>query len=459
MTRRYHLQLPAVLYIALAVLVGVAAANRPNNLLVWIFGLMIGAVLVSGLVSGRMMMGVRVARLDPRHGRVGEPLIIRYAVTNRNRFMSAFSLRAEDVPGPVARRTRRRFWRGWSRRASREPSINAPRRADWSVTAQPAWASIVHVGPGETAHGEAILWPTRRGRFHFGALRISSSFPFGLLRKSVTVTQEQETLIYPRMVPLRAELLRAVTPSGAGGLRMSRRPGQGADYFGMREYRQGDSMRNISWRRSATMDQLITVQRTNPSPPRLRVVLNLQRPTSELRFESSEATSARELEETTISLAASIIELADRHGYEVGLSVLGTSERPTPLRRGHWHVQKLLGALAGLDLDAPRIASVAPATPDAERAGIVVVSPDRADPQIGGAAGDTGAPVTFGSASSTTGVLHLTARQIEQFRVERSTAAPDARTIAAAHEPSRPRRPWSPSRHSSANSSAGGGAA
>ncbi|MFO0875219.1 MAG: DUF58 domain-containing protein [Phycisphaerales bacterium] len=387
MTRRYHLQLPALLYIALAVLVGVAAANRPNNLLVWIFGLMIGAVLVSGIVSGRMMMGVRMVRLDPRHGRVGEPLVVRYAVANRNRFLSAFSLRVEDIPGT-------------------DPD-------DWSRAADPAWASILHVGPGETAHGEAVLWPKRRGRLRFSAVRVSSSFPFGLLRKSVTASQPQETLVHPRVVDLRAEILAAVAPSGAGGMRMSRQPGQGADYFGMREYRPGDSVRSIAWRRTATLDEPITVQRTNPSPPRLRVVLNLRRPTADLRYEANEAESPRDLEETTISLAASIIELADRHGYEVGLTVLGLPQRPTPLRRGHWHVQKLLGALAALDLDAPRVPG-ASATPDAERAGIVVVSPDRADPHIGaGASGGTG-----------TGVLHLTARQAAQFRVD--AASPGA---------------------------------
>lgn len=454
MTRRYHLQLPAFLYIALAVLVGVAAANRPNNLLVWIFGLMIGAVLVSGVVSGRMMTGVGVVRLDPRRGRVGEPLIVRYAVTNRNRILSAFSLRAEDVAGPTARRPR------WWRRSARNPASAAPVDpvADWSVTAEPAWGSIVHVGPGETAHGEAVLWPTRRGRFRFSAVRVSSSFPFGLLRKSVTVPQVQETLIHPRAISLRPELLRAVTPVGAGGLRMSRRPGQGADYFGMREYRPGDSMRNISWRRSATMDELITIQRTNPSPPRLRVVLNLQRPTRELRFDPAEATSARELEETTISLAASIIELADRHGYEVGLTVLGTAERPTPLRRGHWHVQKLLGALAALDLDAPRLGGAAPSTPEGERAGMVVVSPDRADPHIGaapaGAAAAARGPATFGSTSAAPSVLHLTARQVAQFRVE---PQPGAGAEALRGGPARTLR--DPARRHSAEAVADGGAA
>jgi len=387
-TRRFHVGLSAWLYVGLAVLVGVAAANRPNNLLVWIFSLMIALVLVSGILSGTVMLRVRVTRLDPRHGRVGEPLLIRYAVTNQARFLPLFSLHVEELPE------------------------GAPDDLSNFIGGGGAWSGdawIMHVGPRETVHGEAVVWPTRRGRVRLGRVRAWSSFPLGLIRKSVNTVQEHETLIYPRLLPLKLELLQALTPGGMGGLRLSRRSGAGEDYFGMREYKPGDSVRQIAWRRSAILGEPLTMERTRSSPPRVRVVLNLQRPTDQLRFEVAEASSARELEETAIAIAASLIQLAEHHGFEVGLSVLGLPERPTPLRRGHWHVQKLLGALAGIDLDQPRQPAPAPGTADAERAGLVVVSPDRADPSIGLSSG--GGAIR----ADADGVLHLTARNLESL--------------------------------------------
>jgi len=391
MNRRYHVRFPAIIYIALAVLVGVAAANRPNNLLVFIFGILIAAILTSGLVSGVMMLGVRVVRLDPRHGRVGEPLSVRYAITDRNRWLALFNLQVEEMPDGRA-----------EKRAS-------PGDA-WKGYMAPASAWIMHVGPLETVHGEAIFWPTRRGRIRLGGLRVWSSFPLGLIRKSVSTTQEQFTLIYPELIPLKLELLRAVTPSGSGGSRMSRSPGQGSDYFGMREYKPGDSIRQVSWRRTATLDQPIIIERTRPSPPRLRVVLNLQRPTDQLRFDTADAPDGRTLEEVAISLAASFLQMAERQGYEVGLTVLGLDERPTPLRKGHWHVQKLLGALAALQLDQPRRDSGGGQMPDAERAGLVIISPDRADPRLGASSGPDGA-------------LQITARQLKSLRADLSGAS------------------------------------
>ena len=39
---RYRIRLAGLLFLAVTLLLGVAAATRPNNLLVWIFGLMLG---------------------------------------------------------------------------------------------------------------------------------------------------------------------------------------------------------------------------------------------------------------------------------------------------------------------------------------------------------------------------------------------------------------------------------
>ena len=82
MRRRYHIHPPGLLYLVLVVLVGLAAANRPSNLLVWVFAAMLAGVLLSGILSGQPLMGLRAERSLPRTGRVGEPVIVRYTVIN-----------------------------------------------------------------------------------------------------------------------------------------------------------------------------------------------------------------------------------------------------------------------------------------------------------------------------------------------------------------------------------------
>ena len=81
-----------------------------------------------------------------------------------------------------------------------------------------------------------------------------------------------------------------------------------------------------------------------------------------------------------ISLAASLVHAAHESGYEVGLSMPGTGIAQIAMRRSKWHVNKIMAALASIDLQTKRIASAGPTLLDAERAGLVVISPDRVKP-------------------------------------------------------------------------------
>jgi uncharacterized protein (DUF58 family) len=355
--RRYHLHIPGFIYLGLVLIIAVAAMNSQNNLLFWIFGVMFSGLLVSGIMSGVMMLGLRVRRLDPRHGTVGEPLTIRYALTNRHRLFPAFNIHIEERPSGG-----RATWRSLLRCGS-------------------AW--VMHVGPRETVHGEALGWPLRRGEVRFDALRIWTTFPFGLIKKSVTFSQPQHTHIYPRLYELRKRVFDAVVPHSTMGARISPRPGAGDDYFGLREYRPGDSLRHIAWKRTAKTDELVSIERSRPSPPRVRVVLNLALSTEALAEPHLTVEKARELEEQAISLAASLVRAADLAGYELGLSAPGAALPSIPVRGGGRHFGRIMAALASIDLDAPRREPRALPIPDAERSAFVVIHPDRVDPIVG----------------------------------------------------------------------------
>ncbi|MCA9290446.1 MAG: DUF58 domain-containing protein [Phycisphaerales bacterium] len=365
MSRR-NLYIPGLLFIAVTIIVAFAAINSQRNLLFWIFGVMSSAIVMSAIVSHWTMVRLDVRRLGASHGTVDDALVVRYAITNRSRFMPAFSIRVDERP-PDGDPT----WRGLLR---------------------PAQAWVMHIGPRETIHGEAVFWPLRRGAVAFEAVRLSTTFPFGVLRKTMTVVQPQQTLIHPKLHALRRRVLKAIVPDGPPGMKIAAHAGANDDYFGLREYRIGDSLRHIAWKRLARSDDLVSIERSRPNPPRIRVVLNLIEPTDALRIDP-ETENARDLEETAISLAASIIHAADEAGYEVGLTVHGVDVPLIPIRRNHWHRGRMLAALAGIDLDAPRL----PRGPSArdERAGVVVVHPDRVVDLAGGAS-----------------ALHLRARQM-----------------------------------------------
>lgn len=386
--RRYHLHMPGVVFCGLTLLVALAAMNSQNNLLFWLFGTLCAAMIISGLVSGIMMLRLRFKRLDPQYGAVGEPLLIRYMLENRSRFLPAFNIHIEE-------------------QSSSKDVLSWQRLMDVGQSAR-AW--IMHIGPRESVHGESILWPLRRGEARFDRVRVWTTFPFGIIKKSITVSQPQHTLIFPQLYELRSDILRAVTPPALIGNRTILRPGPpeaGDEYFGLREHRASDSIRSIAWKRSAQLDQLVCIERSMPSPPRLRIVLNLTVPTQLLpvaagRDEKSPWT-ARDLEERAIMLAASIARLAHDEGMEISLTALGTHVPRIGMRRSYWHLYKIMSALASIDLDAERGKNAELPVVDADRAGVIVIHPDRV----------AALPAGTGHGEA----LHLTGRQLDSLAI------------------------------------------
>ena len=364
--RRTRVIRAGVVYAGVVLAIGIAAGSRPNNLLVWVFACLLAALVASGVVSGFMMMPLRAVRIEPRRGRVGEPLLVRYEIQNSSRVIPAYDLHVAEVDATKA--------------TGLEP-------------AGEAW--VLHVGPGDRVHAEAVFRPMRRGTLRLARFEVTSTFPFDLLRKVLIYTQPAEVLIHPEVHPLREGVLERVTAGGAGGQRMSSEGGGTDDFFGVREYRPGDSVRQIAWKRLAGTGKLASIERSRSVPPRVRILLDLSRPTSALRV--TEGEDARELEERAIVLAASFIAYCDQLGYEYALSVAGFPIPPVALRRGHFHREKIMSLLAALDLELPRAAGNGLSASE-ERATTIVVHADRADTSL--------APSE---------AWHFTARQLESL--------------------------------------------
>ncbi len=83
-----------------------------------------------------------------------------------------------------------------------------------------------------------------RGWYSPGRLHLRTSYPLGLLRCWTWIDLDLYALVYPRPLPA-AQLPGAATdrPDGAAV------PIDGSDdFYGFRDYRQGDSLRQIHWK-------------------------------------------------------------------------------------------------------------------------------------------------------------------------------------------------------------------
>lgn len=329
--RRYHASAGSLLYVLTTVFLAIGAINSQNNLLFFAFGIAAGAMVVSGFVSGPALMGVRARRDLPAQGEVGREIRIRYTVRNRSRFWPAFGLSITER----------------SDGATPEGALG------------PVASSVQHVGAREEVRSTVGIIPRHRGLVTLERFSISTTFPLGLTRKSIELSQRTTLIVRPRTLRLRSGILDRLD-GGLARLSSARNAaGHGEEIFGIRAYAPGDSMRSIAWRASARSESLVVRQNALPAPARIWIDL---RP-------SLSGLSPHE-QEIAVSIAASISKLADSKGYAVGVVGFGSLVLPKPGKR---HIETVLDLLARLRISADSHAVAASIRP---RDAVVVIAAD-----------------------------------------------------------------------------------
>ncbi len=121
-----------------------------------------------------------------------------------------------------------------------------------------ASGTVAFKQPFEAAY---IAIPGRRGNYQFGATHLRWEGPLGLIRRQASADNEASVKVYPNMLEVRKyDLMLRQNRLKELGLRHTRLTGEGTDFEGLREYRQGDSFRRINWKSTARRMRPITTE-------------------------------------------------------------------------------------------------------------------------------------------------------------------------------------------------------
>ena len=226
----------------------------------------------------------------------------------------------------------------------------------------------------ETSAGEATRVSCAhrlldRGRQREFRVVLHSSFPFGIFRSECRYTLPTEMLALPRLGTL-ADLGRLpVGPSDV--LRRERISSPLAeDFYQLREWREGESLRHVHWKLSARRGRPILrdLKQSSEAPVRLLLLKGIAsgRGKRRGRYPSFE---------NAVSLAATIGEYFLRRGRRVSLSLVGEALDTYPELRGRAGLFRLLEALADVSAESvePEHLRKILAAARAENAGAIVV--------------------------------------------------------------------------------------
>ena len=103
------------------------------------------------------------------------------------------------------------------------------------------------------------ITPTRRGQFEFSRIQVRLLSPLGLWWRNLAFDRKQSVHVYPNFAAVTKYILLATMDRlPQMGIRKRRRRGEGSEFHQLREFREGDSLRQVDWRATARHGKLIS---------------------------------------------------------------------------------------------------------------------------------------------------------------------------------------------------------
>jgi uncharacterized repeat protein (TIGR01451 family) len=137
---------------------------------------------------------------------------------------------------------------------------------------------IVALEPGERVSVTLKLSCLRRGAYDLEQLQGASSLPAGLFKSGQKVAMCDRLLVYPRIVEVGTFEVPHSRNHQPGGIAVASHVGESTEFLGMRDWRQGDRLRDIHWPSTARVGRLIAKEFQEEYFVRLAVVLDIEAP-------------------------------------------------------------------------------------------------------------------------------------------------------------------------------------
>lgn len=204
---------------------GLAAVNTGNNALMALLGIAVGSYVVSGVWSRQVLGALEVRVIPPREAFAGQPAEVRLELVNGARRVPAYAVVLRDADRKVL--------------------------------------LVEELIPGGGSRSRSVTVRfAERGWQRIGPWRVEVLLPLGFFVKSKEVRADERVLVYPRPAA------RAAAPRRPGvgrpTVELGEAHGREGDVIQLRDYREGDEMRQLHWKQTARQRRPVVVDRQRP---------------------------------------------------------------------------------------------------------------------------------------------------------------------------------------------------
>lgn len=195
---------------------------------------------------------------------------------------------------------------------------------------------------GEFAEPLYAVTATERGKLHFPCLQVRVLSPLQLWWHDLKLPVVSATKVYPNFAAVAQYALMATDHHLSHlGILKKRRRGEGQDFHQLREYREGDSLRQIDWKATSRMRKPVSREYQDERDQEIVFLLDC----GHRMLAKDDALSHFD---HTLNAMLLLTYVALRQGDAVGMGSFAGEHRWLPAHKGQHNVQHLLNALYDL---------------------------------------------------------------------------------------------------------------
>lgn len=200
----------------------------------------------------------------------------------------------------------------------------------------------IELQPNQISTTEYHLRPLVRGALTIGKAHIEFKSPFGLWNIRYWSGTETHVKVYPDFVAIaNYAILATENHTSQIGIRKKQRRGEGMEFHQLREYRQGDSLRQLDWKATSRRQKLIARDYQDERDQQIVLMIDSGR---RMRAKDDELSHF----DHALNAMLLVSYIALRQGDNVSLMSFGNNHRWIPPQKGVERVKVLLNGIYDL---------------------------------------------------------------------------------------------------------------
>lgn len=290
-------------FLALLILIGIAAINTGNNLLYLIVAILLSIIIISGFLSEATLKSVDIKRTIPKTIYKNTKTYFLLTAENKKKFLPSYSFKLLEYENPDL---------------------------------QAKHGYFMKIRGKENANKRVSYEFAKRGLIKLYAIKMTTKFPFGIISKTKLAICEEDILVLPKIQPVNGiDNLN----KNMGSSTPSRHKGYGTDIHSLRDYVTGEDVKRIHWKMSAKKSKLVYMERLAEDTKSVTLYFD--------NYKSSEQQDEKENElfELAVDKAASYCAHFIKRGFKVTLKTLEDETVTADSKEGLLQILKTLALL------------------------------------------------------------------------------------------------------------------